>query len=116
MLENILMLLDSTGKILDEGAEIEISDIFDFGSGIFAAILMFLSITAYRNTKVKKLLFVATAFGLFCLRTIIDRLDLFIPEVESQAVEIAASITGFIILSLFFIAIVRKEVHKERPR
>ena len=108
------MLLDSTGNIFSQG--LEISDIVDIGSGVFAAFLMFISLIAYRSTKAKRLLFVSAAFGLFSLRTIIDRLDVFIPEVESQAIEIAASLTGFVILLLFFIAIVKREVHKERPK
>jgi hypothetical protein len=91
---------------LDKG---DIAEIFDFGSGIFAAILFVLSLIAYRRVKLKKILFVAIAFGLFAVHTIISRLDLFMPDIESSLLEMMLAITSFIALSLFFLAIVRKD-------
>lgn len=91
---------------LDRG---DIAEIFDFGSGIFAFLLFGLSLVAYRNTRMRKILFVSIAFGLFGLRTVVSHLDLFIPEVESSLVEVMLAIMGFVALSLFFIAIVRKD-------
>lgn len=91
---------------LDRG---DIAEIFDFGSGIFAFLLFGLSLVAYRNTRMRKILFVSVAFGLFGLRTVVSHLDLFVPEVESSIVEVTLAIMGFVALSLFFIAIVRKD-------
>ena len=87
----------------------DIAEIFDFGSGIFAAILCVLSLIAYQRVKLKKILFVAIAFGLFALHTILSRLDLFMPDIESSLLEMILAITSFIALSLFFLAIVRKD-------
>jgi hypothetical protein len=98
---------DVIRQIGDQQA-IDIIDIFDYGSGIFAAILFVISLIAYRNAKTKRLLFVSAAFALFSLRTIIARLDFFIPEAQSTTIEVALSLSGFVILTLFFIAIVKK--------
>ncbi len=87
----------------------EIVDIIDYASGIFAAFLLVLSLLSYRNTKAKRLLFVSAAFGLFSIRTIIfTRLDSFISEIQTGTIEIVLSLTGFVILILFFMAIVKK--------
>ena len=91
---------------LDRG---DIAEIFDFASGIFAFLLFGLSLVAYRNMRIRKILFVSIAFGLFGLRTVVSRLDLFMPEIESSLVEMTLAIMGFVALSLFFIAIVRKD-------
>src|SRR5215475_5209828 len=91
---------------LDKG---NIAEIFDFGSGIFAALLFILSVIAYRNTGMRRILFVSIAFALFAIRTIVSNLDLFMPEIESSLIELILAIMGFAALALFFIAIVRKE-------
>ena len=98
--------LTDTPDSLDRG---DIAEIFEFGSGIFAALLCALSLSAYKKIKLKRILFVSIAFGLFAIRTIVSHIDLFIPEVESSIVEMALAIMTFVSLSLFFIAIVRKE-------
>jgi hypothetical protein len=46
------------------------TDVFEFVSGIFAAILFVLSLRAYRNLKIKSILYVSAAFGIFAARTI----------------------------------------------
>ena len=91
---------------LDKG---DVAEIFDFGSGIFAAILFVLSLIAYRKVKLKKILFAAIAFGVIAVHTILSRLDLFMPDIESSLLELMLAITSFIALSLFFLAIVRKD-------
>src|SRR5689334_11999314 len=82
-----------TPDALDRG---DIAEIFDFGSGIFAFLLFGLSLVAYRNTRMRKILFVSVAFGLFGLRTVISHLDVFVPEVESSIVEVTLAIMGFV--------------------
>lgn len=91
---------------LDRG---DIAEIFDFGSGIFSFLLFGLSLVAYRNMRMRKILFVSIAFGLFGLRTVVSRFDLFMPEIESSFLEMTLAIMSFVALTLFFIAIVRKE-------
>jgi|SRR5579872_3127190 len=107
MLGNILLMFNS----ISEGVEQPILPAsLDFASGIFAAFLLALSLLAYKRTKMKRLLFVSAAFGLFAFRAIIPRLDLFLPDLDlSASIETILSITGFVILGLFFLAIVKKQ-------
>jgi hypothetical protein len=85
-----------------------IAEVFDFSSGLFAALLCGLSLIAYKKIKLKRILFVSIAFGLFAIRTIVSEFDLFMPEVESSIIEMTLAIMTFVALSLFFIAIVGK--------
>ncbi|HWY34607.1 MAG TPA: hypothetical protein VNX68_08170 [Nitrosopumilaceae archaeon] len=107
ILGNILLMFNS----ISEGGEPPILPAsLDFASGIFAAFLLALSLLAYKRTKMKRLLFVSAAFGLFAFRAIIPRLDLFLPNLDlSTSIETILSITGFVILGLFFLAIVKKQ-------
>lgn len=91
---------------LDKG---NIAEFFDLGSGFFAAILFGISFVAYRNTKSMQIFLVMIAFGLFALRTIISRLDLFMPEIESSILELLLAILGFMALALFFFALVTRQ-------
>ncbi|HKX20569.1 MAG TPA: hypothetical protein VJM74_02735 [Nitrososphaeraceae archaeon] len=91
---------------LDKG---NIAEFFDLGSGFFAAILFGISFLAYRNTKSMQIFFVMIAFGLFALRTIISRLDLFMPEIESSVLELLLAVLGFMALALFFLALVTRQ-------
>ncbi len=86
-----------------------ISDLFIFGSGIFAAILSALSLNAYKNLGTKKLLIVSVAFAIFSIRAIISKLDLFAVELESSTLELVLATLTFVPLALFFLAIVRRE-------
>jgi len=101
-------ILRQLEDVQEQVQEVDLSDYIDFGSGIFAAILLALSLIAYRNVRSKRLLFVSAAFGLFALRTLVARLNLFIPEAESSLIELALAISGFAILALFFVAIMKK--------
>ena len=95
-------------QIFLETDPFSISDGLEVGIGIFSLILFALSITAYRNTGIKKILFAAAAFGLFAVQLLVDALEdslEFIPE------NVADTLVPFItlaILILFFAAIVKK--------
>ena len=115
MLETVILMLigglikgSQVGEFEGEMNEVELTDYIDFGSGIFAAFLLILSLIAYKNFRAMRLLFVSAAFGLFALRALVARLDLFIPETESTVIELALAVSGFAILALFFMAIVKK--------
>lgn len=108
MLGNILLIIKNISE--GEGEQPTIPASLDFASGIFAAFLLVISLLAYRHTKLKRLLFVSVAFGLFSFRAIIPRLDIFLPDLDLSAnIETILSITGFVILGLFFLAIVKKQ-------
>ena len=100
---------DSDSDMPDSFDKGDIAELFDFGSGLFAALLCGLSLIAYKKIKLKRILFVSIAFGLFAIRTIVSHFDIFMPEIESSLIEMTLAIMTFVALSLFFIAIVRKE-------
>ena len=91
-----------------------ISDLFVFGSGIFAGILFALSLNAYRNLKTKRLLLVSIAFAIFSVNAIISKLDVFGVRIESSILDMVLAILTFGALALFFMAIVRRE--KLKPK
>ncbi|MFI5424786.1 MAG: hypothetical protein ACHQXG_08360 [Nitrososphaerales archaeon] len=87
----------------------DVAHIFDFGCGIFAAVLFVLSLIAYNAVRLKRILFVSVAFGLFALHVIFTHLDLFFIELESSLLELILALMSFVALALFFISIVIKE-------
>jgi hypothetical protein len=97
--------------LLDKG---NLAEFFDFGTGIFAAILFALSLIAYVRLKSKRILYVTIAFAIFAIRVIVSKLDLFIPEIESSNLDLLLAIMGFAALGLFFLAIVKREKIRTR--
>jgi hypothetical protein len=91
-----------------------ISDIFEFGTGVFAAILCVLSLNAYRNLKTKRLLLVSIAFGLFALNVMISKLEVFGVTIDYTILDLILAILAFAALALFFMAIVRRERLKSK--
>ncbi|MGD1836600.1 MAG: hypothetical protein ACPKPY_00895 [Nitrososphaeraceae archaeon] len=77
-------------------------------SAILSAILMALSISAYRKRYVKKILLAIFAFASFTVYLSLESLEVFYPPIESMYTEtVAASIT-LLVLILFFLAIIKK--------
>ena len=88
----------------------DLPESLDFASGIFAAFLLVISLFAYRRTNLKRLLFVSAAFGLYSFRAILPRMDIILPNLQiTTAVDTIIAILGFVILGLFFVAIVKKK-------
>lgn len=85
-----------------------IADGLEIAIGIFSLVLFALAITAYRNTKIKKILFAAAAFGLFGIQLLVDTLEDYIEFLEEQYIDILVPLITLAILILFFVAIVKK--------
>ena len=75
---------------------------------VFAAILIALSISAYRNTQLKKLLYAIVAFFLFGIFLFYEFLEHTIPF-DNPFTDIVIPSMGVSILILFFLAIVNKK-------
>ena len=75
---------------------------------IFAAILIALSISAYRNTKLRKILYAIIAFLLFGIFLFYEFLEHSM-SLENTFTEIVIPFMGLSILVLFFMAIVDKK-------
>jgi len=89
--------------------EFWIGDGLEIAIGIFSIVLFALAITAYRNTKIKKILFAAAAFGLFAVQLIVDPLEDYVEFLEEQYIDIIVPLITLAILILFFVAIVKKQ-------
>ena len=77
-------------------------------STIFAAILTALSISAYRNTHLKKLLYAIIAFLLFGIFLFYEYLEYSIP-LDNPFTDILLPSMALSILVLFFLAIVKRK-------
>jgi len=95
-------------KLFLEIEPFAIDDGLEIGIGIFSIILFALSITAYRNTGIKKILFAAAAFGLFAIQLFVDSLEDYIEFFEEGITDILVALITLAILVLFFVAIVKK--------
>lgn len=108
MFESILFAISGMRELGGEAPDLPES--LDFATGIFAAFLLAVSLFAYRRTKMKRLLFVSAAFGLYSFRAILPRMDIILPNLQiTTAVDTIISILGFVILGLLFVATVKKK-------
>jgi len=89
---------------VDQGFETE--EVLDVAIAAFALLLLALSISAYRKTRLRRLLFVSVAFGLFAVEVLVRQLDAFVFAVGLQTDEIITTVLEFFILLLFFLALV----------
>src|SRR5215469_7251995 len=102
-------------NLLYVGKEDRTTDIFELVSGILAAILFVLSLRAYTKLKIRDMLLVSAAFGIFAARTIaIETRDLYLGGGDSPALQSVLSVMFLMALMLFFVAIVQRE--KIKPR
>jgi hypothetical protein len=87
----------------------ETQEALDIAIAVFALILLALSLSAYRRTRLRRLLLVSGAFGLFAVEVLIRQLDDFVFNVGSQTEQILVAVMEFAILLLFFVAIVVRD-------
>jgi len=80
----------------------------ELGIVAFALVLFALSITAYRNTRIKKILFAAAAFALFAIQLFVDSVEDYLGFLDENITGIIVKLMTFAILVLFFVAIVKK--------
>jgi hypothetical protein len=75
----------------------------------FSLLLLGPSISAYRKTHIRRLVYAAVAFGLFSLQLFFDYLEDAIPAFDTPYSDIIFFGITLAILVLFFMAIVRKK-------
>ena len=61
---------------VDQGFETQ--ELLDFAIAIFALVLLAVSLSAYRKTRLRRLLLVSVAFGLFAVEVGIRQVDAFV--------------------------------------
>lgn len=95
--------------LIDVEAGFETQEILNFAIAAFALILLAVSLSAYRKTRLRRLLIVSGAFGLFAVEVAIRQLDDFVFTLGFQADQIVVAVMEFAILLLFFLAIVVRD-------
>jgi len=95
--------------LLDIDQGFATQETLDIAIAIFALVLLALSLSAYRKTRLRRLLLVSGAFGLFTVEVLIRQLDDFVFNVGSQTGQIVVAALEFTILLLFFLAIVVRD-------
>ncbi|MDA4134531.1 MAG: hypothetical protein OK441_03065 [Thaumarchaeota archaeon] len=90
----------------DQGLEPQ--EFLDAAVGLFALLLFALSISAYRKTRLRRLLIVSVAFALFAVDVVVRQLDAFVFAVGPQTDQVITTAIELVILLLFFLAVVAK--------
>jgi hypothetical protein len=86
-----------------------ITQAIKIGIAAFSLLLLGLSVSAYRKTGLKKLVYAAVAFGLFALQMFVDYLEDAVPGFDTPYSDMIFFGITLAILVLFFVAIVRKK-------
>lgn len=86
---------------ISDGIELAI---VGFSLGLFA-----LSLSAYRNSGMKRILFAAGAFALFAIQLFLDYFEEALDLLEDETTDILLAMITLSILILFFLAILKRK-------
>jgi cobalamin biosynthesis protein CobD/CbiB len=106
----LLMLFNLSAVLLDEEFFDQIEGAIGAGIGIFALLLLALSITAYRKTRLKFTIYAIIIFALFAIQQFLDFLENTYSELDTPLVDVVWSSLTLAILVLFFLAIVKTKI------
>lgn len=81
------------------------------GITVISLLLLALSVTAYRKTRLKVTIYAIIIFALFAIQQFIDYLDNVIPALDNPITDVVISSLTLTILALFFLAIVRTKIN-----
>ncbi|HEX9317391.1 MAG TPA: hypothetical protein VF884_00480 [Nitrososphaeraceae archaeon] len=77
------------------------------GNGIFSLLILALSITAYKRTRLKQIIYAVVIFALFAIQLFLDYFDNVFKILDSPITDVILDSLTLAILVLFFIAIVK---------
>jgi len=80
------------------------------GITVISLLLLALSVTAYRKTRLKVTIYAIIIFALFAIQQFIDYLDNIIVALDNPITDVVISSLTLTILALFFLAIVRTKI------
>jgi len=103
----IHLLSSMAPLVVDFDQDFEAEEILNFAIGAFSLVLLALSLSAYRRTHLNRLLLVSAAFGLFAVEVVVTQFDFFIFPLSENAEGAITALLDFVILLLFFFAVVR---------
>jgi hypothetical protein len=94
--------------LIDVDPAFETAELLNVLVAAVAMAMLVLTVSAYRRTRLRRLLFVSVAFGLFAVEVLVRQVDDFVITVSAQTEQIATTGIELGILVLFFIAVVLK--------
>src|SRR6185312_16937067 len=80
------------------------------GIGAFSLLLLALSVTAYRKTGLRLILYGITIFALFAIQQFLDYTQNIVPEYDTPQISAFVDSLTLVILVMFFLAIVRTKI------
>ena len=80
------------------------------GITVISLLLLALSVTAYRKTRLKVTIYAIIIFAVFAIQQFIDYLDNIIIALDNPITDVVVSSLTLTILALFFLAIVRTKI------
>ena len=80
------------------------------GITVISLLLLALSVTAYRKTRLKVTIYAIIIFALFAIQQFIDYLDNIIVALDNPITDVVVSSLTLAIMALFFLAIVRTKI------
>lgn len=107
MLTSLTVLFSGISQIDSfEGLENAIA----LGITVISLLLLALSVTAYRKTRLRVTIYAIIIFTLFAIQQFIDYLDNIIVALDNPITDVVVSSLTLTILTLFFLAIVRTKI------
>ena len=103
-------LLTLSGVLLDTELFDGLENGIAVGIGIFSLILLALSITAFKKTHLRVIIYAITIFALFAIQQLFDYFENMIPELDTPVTDVLVDSLTLAILVLFFLAIVRTRI------
>lgn len=88
--------------------EFGLEEILQIGSGLFALGLFIISLIAYHRSKQNRILIVSASFFLYFTKIALQHIDIFLPNLETSIIDLLIASSDFVILLLFFLAVVKK--------
>ncbi len=87
----------------------DIATVVELAIIAFSLVLFALSVSAYRTSGMKRILFAAGAFALFAIQLFLDYIEEAFNFLEEDSTDIILSLVTLGILILFFMAIVKRK-------
>ena len=104
----IILIITFSGLLLQTDLFENVETIIIAVTGIFSLLLLALSISAYRKTGLKKIIYAAAAFALFGIQLLFESLEEIFEVLDTGYGYVITSSMTLAILILFFLAIVQK--------
>ena len=106
----MLILLTILSSVILEFDPVEgLTNLIAAGIGAFSLLLLALSITAYRKTRLKMIIYAMIIFALFGFQQLLDYVSNIYSWLDTPATDVILSALTLTILVLFFLAIVRSK-------